>query len=259
MKIKSVLMYVLVIGSLQGCYCLDYEQINETPPLAVSNRKYFRIVNHTQNTYSNNALYVLSPVVRVADKKWYLLHEEYIEGNKLRPQIIPIKSIKAKETIDKLNNEKLILDNRNSGYDNEFFGCGIKPLDRITKYTTTFYSKYHREKVGRDRGFANNVYLLSLNGGKQKIFFGASDFRYFEITEEGTEPCTYKFVKWEIHPVFQGKENVRIDIYEDKVDIHPLDRARKMELIAWFDADEPKQKVELELAKLPIVALKRCR
>ena len=63
---------------------------------------------------------------------------------------------------------------------------------------------------------AGSLFLLSLNGGERKIFFGAHHYTVTTKYNLNDETCKAEFVKWDIHPVWQEKK-LTIHIHNDKI------------------------------------------
>ena len=209
---------------LQGCdllepSCFGAKWVGYRGDLYNPNlEKYFTIVNHTKNTYTDNALYSLYHGYKRLDNdkkdlsKPYLF---YLSCLKYHHRII--NRINPKQTIN-TEDEKLSLTSNQGSFRHH------------TLYIT-----------GNNGAF----FMLSLNSGKQKIFFGRYNFHSKAITETDEERCTKRFIRWDIHPVWQVK-NTKIHIYDDRIEIEKLDIMNKIKL----DNDK-----EVELKTIPIIGI----
>ena len=218
-------LYSGCLGLLPIDGCLDYYTNNKgrTPDPVPDTHRHFHIVNHTDNTYTKNAMYSLCNF-KTAKRggKWELIYLSRVDYDKML--FLKIKVIQSNKTTHRLENGKPIALARASCY------CGYDGNNR--------------------RGEDEYLFLLSLNSGKRKIFFGIYDYDSKEVYKRNEKDCTNDFVKWDVHPVFQQKD-IYIHIYEDKI---------------VFKPDAIKAVVKLKLTEteqvdpntLPLVDLKSC-
>lgn len=67
-----------------------------------------------------------------------------------------------------------------------------------------------------NNNFSENVFLLYLDGGKRKVFFGAYERAYEIVWKDDNKECKRYFVRFDVHPVWQKKE-LTIEIYKDRI------------------------------------------
>lgn len=190
------------LGSLlfltYGCLpCFEYTKVGEpeypdNEPIK-EKRKYFTIVNHTDKTYKNNILTALCPQKKANTNIWQMSYNpnyNYIDKNQNRYKIVfnKIRMIGANKGVNK--NEKNNILRINGAY-----------CRNGSSYT------YGKEKL----------FLLSLDGGERKVFFGAYNFDYNVIWRDDDRECKRYFVKYDIHPIWQEKK-LTIEIYEDRIE-----------------------------------------
>ena len=223
---KSIVILFLSIFNMLGCACIDYNNRNhvpQEPDIGIS----FRIINHTNNDYKNNALYSLRPVYKkiiygsgISDFKADTSKPGFIYSDRCHYQHRKIDIIKAKETIDSSS-------------------------DGYGKLSLSYVSTYNNEDsyLWAEDGAAN-VLVLVLNSGKQKIFFAPHEYGVKSVEEYYQNDCTVEFIRWDIHPVWQIK-NTEIHIYDNRIEIEKLNIINKVKL----------DSKDVELKTIPFVKL----
>ena len=160
---------------LNGCGCVEYNYEDGYPKL----KKKITIINHTNKTYPNNALYSLRPIRNSAWGLNYYSDSDYEEITYQRLNRI------GRGTVHK-NQEGKALELGNG------IGCRGKNVSKEA------------------------VFLCSLDGGKTKIFFGAYNYHFKRFWGEPTSDCKRHVIKYDVHPVWQEKE-LTIHIHNDKI------------------------------------------
>ena len=239
MKKKHCILVItpLALFLLWGCNCgwslSDLKVIGKKP---LSIRKFFHIVNHTDKTYTDNALYLLG-FRKTKTSQWHLAYRStnIVEerGNDYSHTLKKIKFIKPRETIHTLEKEADLWKVSPSGCD-----------DNYTYYSASkiVFDKYKYKAEPGDSNEEARIFLLSLNSGKRKMFFGLYTYLGKMVKEKiGCE--TYEFIKWNMHPVFR-QDHTYIYIYEDRMEVG-LDKVSQVKL----------EGTQVDITKIPIVDL----
>lgn len=178
--------FIVVFLFLYGCYdfgCGESgRKIIEYNENHVKGLKQFTIVNHTNKTYINNALY------RSFGEKIKGIWKSYSFSS------LKINRIEAQKTMNKDEEGKAL---------------------QLT-LSTPACSQQEYEDSSESDVTKGGYYLLSLGGGERKIFFGAYDYQEKTVYIRRDKENCISYYRLDIHPALQETE-LTIEIYEDKI------------------------------------------
>lgn len=231
------LLAILIYSRCGVCFDIDDMITEGIEPRPVSENKLFHIVNHTKKTYKNNGFYILGFMPEKASRQWHLFYRSETKEfpGSLKGDIDEYSKTLKKIPLIKANETTIITKK-------DFAALGMPQGCRL--YEDYFYFNFETRAPGFEKGKSRRVFLLSLDSGKRKVFFGIHDYGIFMVTEE-IDACRSKFIKWKIAPIFK-KEKTEIHIYENKIEAE----GKVSEI-------EAKGKM-LDIYKVPIVDVKNC-
>ena len=160
---------ILVSFLLNSCGCWEYDHVGFDDPRPDAVKK-FTIVNHTDKTYTNNALY------DSFGEKIKGIWKSYSYSS------LKINNIGSKKTIHKNEKSKAL---------------------KLSPSLLVCSKEY--EDTSESNVTKGGYFLLSLEGGNRKVFFGVHDYESKKVWKANDSDCK-NYYTWDIHPVWQEKE-----------------------------------------------------